>query len=121
MDDLILKLKEFSQAIQKTKEYQSYKKAAEIYETDQESQKLLKDFQIAQQNVNIYQQGKFSGLEEQEKEYEKLLKEVRKNKAINDWIETQKDVQKLIGLLAAELSQDINFKFTPPERKGCCG
>lgn len=121
MNVLNLKLKEFSEAIQKTKEYQSYKNAAEIYKTDQESQQLLKDFQIAQQNVNIYQQGNFPGLEEQEKEYENLLKEVRKNKAINNWIEAQKDVQKLIGLLAAELSQDIDFKFTPPESKGCCG
>ncbi|MDZ7798704.1 MAG: YlbF family regulator [Patescibacteria group bacterium] len=121
MNDLDLKLKEFSQAIRETKKYQTYKKAAEIYEKDQEAQQLLKDFQTAQQNVNIYQQGHFSGLEEQKKEYENLLKEVRKNKVINDWIKTQKDMQKLIGLLAAELSQDINFKFTPPEKRSCCG
>ena len=121
MKDLDLKLKEFSQAIQKTKEYQAYKKAAEIYEKDQDAQQLLKNFQTAQQNVNIYQQGNFSGLEEQKKEYEKLFKEVRKNKVINDWIKTQKDTQELVGLLAEELSQNINFKFTPPEKRGCCG
>ncbi|MDZ7611215.1 MAG: YlbF family regulator [Candidatus Moranbacteria bacterium] len=121
MSDLNLKLKEFSQAIRETKEYQAYQKAAEIYKKDQNAQQLLKDFQTAQQNVNIYQQGSFSGIEEQKKEYENLLKEVRENKAINDWIKTQKDVQELVGVLAAELSQEIDFKFTPPEKRGCCG
>ncbi|MDZ7612278.1 MAG: YlbF family regulator [Candidatus Moranbacteria bacterium] len=121
MNDLNLKLKEFSQAIRETKEYQAYQRAAKIYEKDQDAQQLLKDFQTAQQNVNIYQQGDFSGLEEQKKRYEDLLKEVRKNKTINDWIKMQKDVQKLVGFLATELSQDIDFKFIPLEKKGCCG
>ena len=121
MDNLDQKIKEFVQAIKETKEYQAYKKAADIYNNDKAAQKLLSDFQMARQTLDIFQQGNFPGQDEQNQKVENLLKEVRKNSVINEWIQAQRQLQDLIGGLATALSDNIDFPFTLPE-KGCgCG
>lgn len=88
MNNLDQKIQEFSQAIRETKECQAYKQAALAYGSDGAAQKLLNDFQMAQQELAILQEGGFSGQEEQKAKYENLLDEVRKNKVINEWFET---------------------------------
>lgn len=120
-NNLNQKTKEFSEAIRQTQEFQDYEKANEKFQSDEEAQKLLQDFQEARRNLEILQQGSFSGVEEQKEKTEKLLTEVRKNKVINDWMQSQDKLQKMISELAGFLSNDLGFPFTPPQ-KGCgCG
>lgn len=121
MNNLDQKTKEFLEAIRQTQEFQDYEKANERFQSDEEAKKLLQDFQAARQNLAILQQGNFPGLEGQKEKTEKLLTEVRKNKVINDWMQSQDKLQKLIGELADFLSNELGFPFTPPQ-KGCgCG
>lgn len=122
MDNLEQKIIEFSQAIRETKEWQDYDAAARAYESDKGAQKLLEDLQMAQGALDIIEQGNFSGHEDQKKAYEKILDEVRANRVINEWFDTRRRLEPLIGELAAALSQKINFPFTLPPKKGCgCG
>lgn len=122
MNNLDQKIKEFSEAIQETKEFQDYAKANKVFQEDKDAQKLLKDFREAQQTLAIFQQGNFPGQEEQREKTENLLNEVRKNKVINEWAQTQKKFQALIARLATVLSNDLNFPFTLPQQGGgCCG
>ena len=122
MDNLDQKTEDFCGAVVETKEYQAYKKAAEAYSNDKEAQKLLNDFQMAQQELAILQDGDFSGVEEQNKKYEDLLDQVRENEVINRWFDTQKELATLIGGLATAISGTLGFPFTLPPKKGCgCG
>ena len=122
MDNLDQKIKEFCQAVEGTKEYRDYRRAAGRYENDKEAQKLLNDLQMAQQELAILQDGDFSGVEEQSKKYEALLDEVRKNGIINKWVDSQKELAALIGGLAIAISGNLNFPFTLPPKKSCgCG
>ncbi len=121
MNNLDKEIKKFSGAIQKTKDYQDYKKATEIYNNDKEAQKLLKDFQEAQRTSAIFQQGDFPGMAEQRAKTEGLLNEVRKNKVINDLINTKRKAQGVISEMAITLSNDLDLNFAPPQRGGCCG
>jgi cell fate (sporulation/competence/biofilm development) regulator YlbF (YheA/YmcA/DUF963 family) len=119
MNNLDQKIGEFSLAIKETKEYLAYKQAAQIYDADRASQILLNDLQMAQQAVDIFEQGNFSGLDEQKKKYEDLLEKVRKNEAINEWVKTRKQMEILVGELATAISNDIGFPFNLPPKKGC--
>ena len=122
MDYLDQKTKEFCLAVEETKEYLAYKEAAEVYGRDKEAQKLLNDLQMAQQELAILQEGDFSGVEEQSKKYDDLLNDIRKNEAINKWVDTQKELAALIGGLAIAISGTLNFPFTLPPKKSCgCG
>ena len=122
MNNLDQKIKEFSEAIRETKEFQVYEKANEVFKKDKEAQKLLEDFQMAKQTLAIFQQGSFPGQEEQREKVENLLKEVRKNEVIKEWIESQRRLQDLVSRLATILSSDLNFPFTLPQGGGgCCG
>ena len=122
MNNLEQKIKDFSEAIRETKEYQAYKKAAEIYNNDKHAQELLNEFNVARQNVAIFRQGNFPGLEEENKKLDDLFKKVKNNNAINDWTKTQAELQLLIGGMATELSNSIEFPFTLPQSGGgCCG
>jgi len=122
MNNLEQKIIEFSQAIRETKEWREYDAAARTYESDKGAQKLLEDLQMAQGALDILEQGNFSGHEEQRKAYNQLLDEVRANHVINEWFDTRRRLEPLIGELAAVLSQKINFPFALPLKKGCgCG
>jgi len=122
MNNLDQKIKDFILAIRETKEFNDYQKAEEIYKKDKDAQSLLKDFQLAQQNLVILKQGNFSGQEEQREKVEALQKEFDKNEVIRDWIETRKKFQDLVDRLTANISSDINFPFTFIQKsKGCCG
>jgi cell fate (sporulation/competence/biofilm development) regulator YlbF (YheA/YmcA/DUF963 family) len=119
MNNLEQKIKEFSQAIQETRECQVFKKAAQTYDNDKEAQKLMNDFQVAQQQLVILREGNFSGQEEPEKKYEILLKEVRANAAINEFVEARKKMEILVGDLATTVSNEIGFPFNLPPKKSC--
>ncbi len=122
MNNLEQKIKEFIEAIKETKEFQDYQKAAEIYKQDNDAQTLLKDFQMAQQNLAILKQGNFSGQEEQREKVEELQKQVNSNDIIKNWIEKRKKFQDLVDSLATNISSDINFPFIYTQKsKGCCG
>jgi len=122
MNNLDQKIQEFSGAIQETKECRAYKQAELAYNGDSIAQKLLDDFQMAQQELAILQEGGFSGQEEQKAKYENLLDEVRKNKVINEWFESRRQMEILIGDLATALSHDLGFPFVLPPKKSCgCG
>jgi len=119
MNGLEQKLQEFCQAVEETKEYQNYKNAAKIYDADKMAQKLLEDFQMARQELAILGQGNFSGQEEQKEKVEILLKEVQKSRVIGDWIISQRQLESLVGDLAATVSNRLDFPFTLPPKKGC--
>ena len=119
MNNLDQKIKEFSQTIRETKDYQAYKKAAEIYDNDKEAQKLLNDFQMAQQELAILREGNFTGQEEQKEKFDYLLGKVRDNGVINEWIDNRNKIEGLVGDLAVALSRDLDFPFTLPPKKGC--
>ena len=122
MNNLEQKIIEFSQAIRETKEWRDYTEAARAYGSDKDAQKLLEDLQMAQGELDILEQGNFSGQEEQRKVYDALLDKVRANRTINDRFDTRKRLETLIGELAVTLTQKIDFPFTLPPKKGCgCG
>ncbi len=122
MHNLEQKTKEFIEAIKETKEFQDYQKAAEIYKQGHDAQTLLKDFQMAQQNLAILKQGNFSGQEEQREKLEDLQSQVSSNEVINDWIDKRRKFHDLVDSLATNISSDINFPFTYTQKsKGCCG
>lgn len=122
MNNLEQKIVDFSLAIRETKEWQDFQKAAQVYEGDKASQKLLGDLQMAQGTLDAIEQGNFPGLEEQKAVYEDLLGQVRQNRAINDLFDNRKCLETLIGQVATTLSHEINFPFTLPPKKGCgCG
>jgi len=122
MNNLNQKIKEFSEAIRETEEFKNYKKTNELFQKDKEARKLLEEFQMAQQTLAIFQQGGFPGQEEQRRKVEQLLAQVRKNKVISEWIESQRRLQDLVAKLATSLSSDLNFPFTLPQGGGrCCG
>ena len=119
MNNLEQKVGEFCAAIQETKEYRDYREAAEIYDRDKAAQELMKDFQMAQQELAILRDGGFSGWEEQEKKLRSLLDEVKKNETINKFSESRRKMEILIGDLALAISNDIDFPFNLPPKKGC--
>jgi len=75
--------------------------------------------QMAQGKLDILEQGNFEGLEEQKTLYDELLNQVRQNRAINDWFDSRKHMEPLVGELANALSRQINFPFTLPPKKSC--
>lgn len=122
MNNLEQKIKELSEDIRQTKEFQDYQKANEVFQADKAAQKLLADFREAQQTLVIFQQGGFPGQEEQRARTENLLIEVQKNKIINEWIQARNNLQILIGGLARSLNDNLNFPFRPYQQGGgCCG
>lgn len=121
MNNLDQKTKEFLESIKQTEEFKNYQKANNEFQSDKKAQELLKDVQEAEQTLSILRDGSFEGLEEQKKKTEKLLDEIRKNKIINEWIQSRNKLQSLVGELAAFLSEDIGFTFTPPQKRSCCG
>lgn len=122
MNNLDQKIKEFSEAIRETTTFQEYQRANELFQKDKEARKLLEEFQMAQQTLAIFQQGNFPGQEEQKGKAEQLLVQVRNNRIISEWIESQRRLQELVNRLAISLSQDLNFPFTLPQGGGgCCG
>ncbi len=114
-------LKEFITVIKETKEYTSYKAADMIFKSDKEASKLLEEFQSSQQTLQIFRQGNFPGVDEQERKVRELYRKVQNSRAIMDWAKSQGKLQAFIGDLATELTNQINFPFTLPQKGGCCG
>lgn len=122
MNNLNQKTEEFIATIKETKEFQNFKKASEIYEKDENAQKLLKDFQMAQQKLAILQEGSFSGQQNQKEKVDSLRKEVGKNEVIKNWIDAQRKFQGLVGGLASAISSSLKFPFVPSKKRvSCCG
>lgn len=119
MDNLEQKISDLSQAIRETKQYRDHENAARVYGGDEAAQKLMNDFQMAQQEYLILQQGGFSGQEEAKVRFEDLLDGVRSNKPINELVEARRKMEDLVGGLAVALSNDIGFPFNLPPKKGC--
>lgn len=121
MSNLENKLKEFTEAIRQTSEFQDYLEADRNFKSDKEAQKLLNDFQEAKGALVILEQGGFSGVEEQRGKTDKLFNEVKNNIIINNWLKSQERVRGLISELGKELEEDTGFPFTPPPKRSCCG
>ncbi len=121
MNNLEQKTKEFSEAVRQTEEFKNYQKADKEFQSDEKAKKLLQDFQKEQQTLKILEQGGFSGVDSQKEKTKKLSNEVQKNKVIKEWIQSREKLQKLIGKLAASLSNELGFVFTPPRKTSCCG
>ena len=115
------KTKEFIETLKESTEVQAYTAAVKAFKGDNTAKTLLKEVQEARQTLAIFRQGGFDGLAEQEKKVRDLQSQMSKNKAIQDLIKAQDNLQSLIGSLADEISQGINFPFTQPQRGGCCG
>jgi cell fate (sporulation/competence/biofilm development) regulator YlbF (YheA/YmcA/DUF963 family) len=97
MNVLEQKIKEVSEAIRATREWQAYHRAKTAFQNDEGAKKLLNDYHMAQQTLSILEQGDFSGQEEQRKTTADLLDRVRQNIIINDHAKGQKDLQALKG------------------------
>ncbi len=115
------KTKEFIETLKESTEVQAYTAAVKAFKGDNTAKTLLKEVQEARQTLAIFRQGGFDGLAEQEKKVRDLQSQMSKNKAIQDLIKAQDNLQSLVGNLADEISQGINFPFTQPQRGGCCG
>lgn len=115
------KTKDYIQALLETEEIQAYLKAVDDFKSDTESKKLLADLQESQQTLAVFRQGGFTGVAEQERKVKFLHDKVSKDKKIQSLIKSQQDIQNLVGDLASEISQAINFPFAQPQRGGCCG
>ncbi len=119
MKDLKEKIEDFTNTIKESKEFKDYYKAKEEFEKDKDANELFKNFQKAQQELSILIHGKFDGEEKQRKEVEKLFNKVKENKKINNWLETQKKLQILIGKITIEISNSLKFPFSLPSK--CSG
>ena len=119
MDNLENYTKEFSRAVRESKECRDFQKAARVYAADSAAQKLMDDFQMAQQELAILREGNFSGQVEAQEKYNLLLEQVRNNTPINDLAEARKKMAAMVGELALAISNDIGFPFTLPPKKGC--
>jgi len=115
------KLKEFTQSIRQTSEYQDYLEADKNFKSNKDAQKLLSDFQEAKQALLILKQGGFSGVEEQREKTDKLFNEVKNSLVINNWLQSQEKVRRLISELGKTLEEETGFSFTPPPKRSCCG
>ncbi len=115
------KTKDYIQTLSETDEVKAHKKALEEFEKDDEAKKLLTDFQEAQRTYAIFRQGGFDGLKEQEGKVRDLNNKLSKNQKIQALIKTQENLQILVGELARNISQGINFPFVQPQQRGCCG
>ncbi|MFA5068199.1 MAG: hypothetical protein WC466_09255 [Candidatus Izemoplasmatales bacterium] len=65
------------------------------------------------------QEGNFSRQEELKKKYDLLREQVRASAAINNLINNRKKMEAIVGNLAIEISNNINFPFTLPPKKSC--
>ena len=115
------KTKEYIETLKESTEVQAYAAAIKSFKGDSTAKTLLKEVQEARQTLAIFRQGGFDGLAEQEKKVKELQGRMSKNKQIQDLIKAQDNLQLLVGSLADEISQGINFPFTQPQRGGCCG
>lgn len=115
------KTKEYIATLLEAVEVKNYTKALQDFRNDPDSKKLLADLQESQQTFAIFRQGGFAGLEEQDRKVRNLQDKVSKNQKIQSLIKAQDALQNLVGDLAGEISQAINFPFAQPQRGGCCG
>ena len=115
------KTKDYIEALLETEEIKTYLKAVDDFKSDTESKKLLADLQESQQTLAVFRQGGFTGVAEQEHKVKFLHDKVSKDKKIQSLIKSQQEIQNLVGDLADEISQAINFPFAQPQRGGCCG
>ncbi len=115
------KTKDYIQSLLDTDEVKAYTKAVDDFQNDIEAKKLLKDLQESQQTLAVFRQGGFTGVEEQERKVKLLRNKVSKDKKVQILIRSQQELQDLVGALAGEISQAINFPFAQPQRGGCCG
>lgn len=119
---LELKTKEFIQILTDTPEFKAFVKAQDDFNGDEKAKKLLTDFQDTQQTFAVFRQGGFPGVVDQEKRLRELQNRLQQNQKISDLIKSQRDLQLLISDLVNQISQGINFPFTPPQSGGgCCG
>jgi cell fate (sporulation/competence/biofilm development) regulator YlbF (YheA/YmcA/DUF963 family) len=121
MSNLENKLKEFTESIRQTSEYQDYLEADKNFKSDKEARQLLNDFQEAKGSLVILEQGGFSGIKEQREKTDKLFSEVKSSGIINNWLKSQERVRGLISELGKALEEDTGFPFTPPPKRSCCG
>jgi cell fate (sporulation/competence/biofilm development) regulator YlbF (YheA/YmcA/DUF963 family) len=122
MNNLEETITNFSRAVRETKVCRDFQDAAQVYAADPAAQKLMNDFQMAQQELAILQEGNFSGQAELEEKYNSLLEQVRANVAINNLADARKKMATLVGDMAVQISNNIGFPFTLPPKKSCgCG
>ena len=119
--NLLTEINNLSDAIKETEEYQSYKEAKDNFENSPESRGLLNDFKKAKSELAILKDGGFSGVERQQKKVDKLSNQVLDNKEIQEYLRSKKNYQKLVGQIAATLSDKIDFPVHKPKKKSCCG
>ena len=115
------KTKEYIQSLLETEEHTTYKKALSDFKNDKESNKLLSDWQEAQNSYMVLRKGGFGGAEEAEQKFRELNKVFAKNDKIQNLIKSQNRLQSLIDGLVGDINQGIDFPFVQPQRGGCCG
>lgn len=111
-------IKELISALRETPESKELLKSQDEFDKDEHAKKLLSDFQNFQQTYSIFQQGGFPGVKDQKNKLQGLQREVQKNQKIINLITAQQNFQNNLSEFVNEISQKINFPFTPPQRSG---
>lgn len=115
INDPRTKAKEFSQAIVECDEYKNFIKFDEELQRNQSAQKLLKDFQQKQMEL---QMGGFNPntLEE----LKELQMEIRNNEAIQNFAKSQQELVDVLRRSNDIISAKIGQQFAQGRRGGCC-
>lgn len=110
--------KELTSALKETPEYKEFIKSRDDFNNDEEANKLLSDFQNTQQTYEIFDQGVFSGADNQKGRLRELQRRVQQNRKISNLITSQQELENFLAEFVKDISQKINFPFTPPQRSG---
>ena len=114
------KTDDFIKALMETPEYQSFKKAQENFDSDNEAKQLVDDFNNTQKTYVVFRQGGFPGIEEQKERLNQLKNRLEQNPRISGLLESEKNLQLLVSELANHISQEAGFPFNQPPAS-CCG
>jgi len=113
--------KKLARAIGESMPFRKYEKATEHLRADQEAQRLLSEFQKAQQNLRMMQSwggATEKDLEQFDKQQEKLFS----NPTLREYFKSQEDLVSMLKELNVFISEKLGFDFanlTKPAG-GCC-
>lgn len=113
--------KKLALAIGESVTYRQYESALERLRQDQVAQKLLDQFQEAQQNLQMLQSWGGAS-DEAVKHYEELRRQVLEHPVLKTYFRAQEDLTTILQELNSYISEKLGFNFanlTKPAG-GCC-
>ena len=104
------KAHELARALKQSPEYQEFKKAQKLVEQNQESHKMLKDFQTKQMELQSMQ---LLGQEipaEKKQEYEKMMELLSLNPAISSYLQAEYQLGRIMADIQKILADALELK-----------